>query len=55
MEYVSPEYEERLRVLAETLVTPERFGHVATHEVVQIDASQLELIAAEAAVNDDYS
>jgi hypothetical protein len=35
LKYVSPEYQERLERLAETLVTPERFGKVALADTVE--------------------
>lgn len=39
LQYVSPEYQEQLEELAETLVTPERFGAEVLRSVeVQVDA-----------------
>lgn len=35
MEYVSEQYNEKLLQLAETLVTPERYGKIAVAEVVE--------------------
>ncbi len=36
MKYVSPEYQKQLEDLAETLVTPERFGQLALSGEVQL-------------------
>lgn len=39
LRYVSPEYQDRLDRLAETLVTSRRFGHIAVEDTVEMQLS----------------
>lgn len=53
MRYVTPKYEKQLAGLAETLISPARFGDVALQDTVEIEAVQLRL--CDPLPNLDYS
>lgn len=40
LKYVSPEYQERLDKLAELLVNPQRYGEVATAQVIEFPVKE---------------
>jgi hypothetical protein len=53
LKYVSPEYQERLDRLAETLCNPERFGRTAVGQLVMVFDSEMGSTSVQDTLFDD--